>query len=158
VFSLKKRSHAMIINPIDKSNYFKGLLVLVSKDKDISKNESELIKKIGNILGFNHDFVDKAIKNFFKNKYIVEDPPLFSSFIFAEMFLKDGITLALTNKVLNLDQIKWLTAAASKNNLSLQWLFIELENHLEDFYSGSEANFEIQKYLNQMYNDNSFAY
>ncbi|MFZ0453256.1 MAG: hypothetical protein WAM24_05845 [Ignavibacteriaceae bacterium] len=148
----------MIINPIDKSNYFKGLLVLVGKDKEINQNESDLIKKIGNILGFNHDFVDKAIKNFFKNKYIIEDPPLFSNYDFAEIFIKDGIRIALINKVINIDQIKWLETAAMKNNLSKQWLFIELESLLDNNNSALEIYFEIQKYLNHLYDDSSFVY
>lgn len=108
----------MIIDPIDKSNYFKGLLVLVGKNKEINRNESDLIKKIGNILGFNHNFVDKAIMNFFNNKYITEEPPVFSNYNFAEIFIMDGIRMALINKVINQDQIKWLETAAVKNNLS----------------------------------------
>lgn len=148
----------MIINPVDKSNYLKGLLVLVGKDKEINRNESDLIIKVGNILGFNHDFVEKAIKNFFKNKYIIEDPPLFSNYDFAEIFIKDGIRIALINKVINLDQIKWLENAAMKNNLSKQWLYIELESLLDNNNSGLEFYFEIQKYLNHLYDDSSFVY
>ncbi len=148
----------MIIDPIDKSNYFKGLLVLVGKDKEINRHESDLIKKIGNILGFNHDFVGKAIKNYFNNKYIIEEPPLFSNYNFAEIFIKDGIRMALINNVINLDQIKWLETAAVKNNLSKQWLFIELESLLEMNNSGLDFYFEIQKYLNHLYDDSSFAY
>jgi hypothetical protein len=148
----------MIIDPIDKSNYFKGLLVLVGKDKEINRHESDLIKKIGNILGFNHDFVDKAIKNFFSNKYITEEPPVFSNSNFAEMFIMDGIRMALINNVINLDQIKWLATAAVKNNLSKQWLFIELESLLERNKSEFEFYFEIQKYLNHLYDDSSYVY
>lgn len=148
----------MFINPIDKSNYFKGLLVLVGKDKEISKNESDLIKKAGNILGFNQEFVDKSIKNFFKNKYIIEEPPVFTNYNFAEIFIKDGLRLALINKIINLDQIKWLTSAVMKNNLSTQWFFIELESLLEKNNPGFEFYFEIQKYLNHLYDDSSFVY
>ncbi|MEJ2615329.1 MAG: hypothetical protein P8Z35_10240 [Ignavibacteriaceae bacterium] len=115
-----KAELAMIIDPIDKSNYFKGLLVLEGKDKEINRNERDLIKKIGNILGFNHDFVNKAIKNFFSNKYITGEPPVFSNYNFAEMFIMDGIRMALINNVINLDQIKWLETTAVKNNLSKQ--------------------------------------
>jgi hypothetical protein len=148
----------MYIDPVDKSNYFKGLLVLVGKDKEINRNESDLIRKIGNILGFNHEFVDKSIKNFFRNKYIIEEPPVFSNYNFAEIFIKDGIRAALINKVINLDQIKWLETAAMKNHLSRQWLFIELESLLENKNREFEFYFEIQKYLNHMYDDSSFVY
>ena len=127
-------------------------------DKEINRNESDLIKKVGNILGFNHDFVDKAIKNFFKNKYIIEEPPVFSNYNFAEIFIKDGIRMALINNVINLDQISWLTTTTIKNNLSKQWFFIELESLLERNNPGFEFYFEIQKYLNHLYDDSSFAY
>ena len=148
----------MVINPLDKSNYFKGLLVLVGKDKEINRDERDLIKKIVNILGFNHVFVELAIKNYFNNKYIIDEPPSFSNYSFAEIFIKDGIRMALINNAINLDQIKWLETAAVKNHLSKQWLFIELESLLERNKSGLEFYFEIQRYLNHLYDDISFVY
>ena len=148
----------MIINPYDRSNYFKGLLILVGKDKNITPNESLLIKKIGNILGFSHDFINQAINNFFENNYIIEEPPVFSNYHFAELFIKDGIKIAFVNKVLNLDQVEWLSATALKNNLSKQWFYIELENLLESYNSNDNANFEIQKYFDRLNNNNSYIY
>jgi hypothetical protein len=135
----------MIINPIDRSNYFKGLLVLAGQDKEITKNKKVSLKKIAATLGFDLDFADNAIDNFFMNKYIIEDPPLFSHNEITEIFIKDGIRLAFTDEVLNLHQIEWLTATALKNKLSKQWLFIELENFLDNHGSSVEMNFEIQK-------------
>ncbi len=127
----------MIINPLDRSSYFKGLLVLIGIDKNITKDESNLIKKIGNILGFDHEFVDNALLNFFDNKYIIGEPPLFSNCNLAEIFIKDGIKTVLVNNVLNLDQLNWLSVTALKNNISKQWLFIELENLIENYKPGS---------------------
>jgi hypothetical protein len=148
----------MTINPLDRSNYFKGLLVLVGYEKNITENKKEMLKKVADILGFNHHFVDKAIEDFFENEFIIEEPPLFSNFYFAETFIKDGIKISLSDKILKLDQIEWLSAIASKNNLSRQWFFIELENFLENYGSGFNKNFEIQKYLNHLSNDSSYVH
>ncbi len=148
----------MIINPIDKSNYFKGLLVLAGIDKNINRDESYLIKRIGHILGFNNEFVDCAINSFFDNKFIIEDPPQFSNYNLAEIFIKDGIKTVLVNNVLNLDQLNWLSVTALKNNISKQWLFIELENLIENYKPGSELILEIQEYFNHQHYDSPFAY
>jgi hypothetical protein len=148
----------MTINPLDRSNYFRGLLVLAGYEKNITENKKEILKKVANILGFNHHFIDKAIEDFFENDFIIEEPPVFSDFYFAETFIKDGIRISLSDKILKLDQIEWLSAIAAKNNLSRQWFFIELENFLENYSSVCSKNFEIQKYLNHKTNDNSFVY
>ena len=148
----------MIINPIDKSNYFKGLLVLVGIDKNINRDESNLIKRIGHILGFNEEFVNSAINSFFDNKFIVEDPPEFSNYNLAEIFIRDGIKTVLVNNVLNLDQLNWLSVTALKNNISKQWLFIELESLIENYKPGSELILEIQEYFNHQHYGSPFAY
>ena len=147
----------MFINPQDRSNFFKGLLILVGKEKNITQNECSMLKKIAKSLGFNYEFADKAIKNFLGNKYVTYEPPVFSDYNFAEIFIRDGMKIALSDKILNVDQIEWLSKTALKNNLSKQWVFIELESMLENFNSKTETHFEIQKYVGPIYNNSSFA-
>ncbi len=147
----------MKINPLDRSNFFKGLLILVGKEKNFTQNECTMLKDIAKSLGFNYEFADKAIKNFLGNKYIIEEPPVFSDCNFAEIFIRDGMKIALSDKILNVDQIEWLSKTALKNHLSKQWVFIELESLLDNFNSRVETNFEIQKYAGPIYNNSSFA-
>ena len=137
----------MRINPLDTSNYFRGLLVLISREKQINQRQRTLLKKIGRFLGFNHDFIDSAINDLVNNKYVKTEVPLFSNCAVVELFLKDGIKLAFINDTLTLKQIEWLMAIAIRNRISKQWFFIELENYLDNFSSGYNEEFELPKHV-----------
>ncbi len=148
----------MTINPLDTSNYFRGLLMLAGSEKQITQNEKSLLKKIGDLLGFNHTFTDAAINNFVNNKYANAEIPQFSNTDIAELFIKDGIRLAFTNDILKIQQIDWLMAFAIENKLSKQWFFIELENYLDNHNSNQEVDFELQKYVVPTYKESTFVH
>ncbi len=133
----------MKFNLIDKSNYFRGLLVLIKKNKTVTESASRKVKRIATVLDFNQEYVDISLKNLLENMNIVEEPPMFSDFLIAESFIKDGIHLALSDGILNLLQIQWLANTAQKNNLSKQWFFVELEEFINQYVTNSEIPFEI---------------
>ena len=138
----------MILNQIDRNNYFKGLLVLVGIRRKITKTEEVSVKNVAKILDLNQNFVDDVIKKFHENKYIIETPPKFSNHILAEIFLRDGMRVAFTDKMLHLHELEWLARFAVNNNFSKQWFFIELENYLESYMLSPSNSFEIQNYIN----------
>ncbi len=142
----------MELNLIDKSNYFKGLLILIRKKKVVTESTRRTVKTITAVLDFNQDFVDSSIKNLLVNKNIVEEPPKFSDSRLAESFIKDGLCLALSDGVLNQLQLQWLVNTAQKNNLSKQWFFMELEDFFDQYESNSETTFEIQKRKHKVVN------
>lgn len=142
----------MELNLIDKSNYFKGLLILIRKKKVVTESTRRTVKRIAAVLDFNQDFVDSSIKNLLVNKNIVEEPPKFSDCRLAESFIKDGMRLAFSDGILNLFQIQWLASTAEKNNLSKQWFFMELEDFFDQYESNSETTFEIQKRKHKVVN------
>ena len=106
---------------IDKSNYFKGLLLLIKKDNRINEDERELLKKIGKILGFEKKFYENAIREILNNNFITQDPPLFTDEKIAKCFIKDGIKLAKLDQVLHAKEIDWLERICFENNLNLDW-------------------------------------
>ena len=148
----------MTVNPLDTSNYFRGLLILACSEKPITNNEKISLKKIGSILGFNHSFVEASIDDFVNNKHIKPDVPQFSCTEIAELFLKDGIKLAFTNNILSVHQIDWLIAFAIENKLSKQWFFIELENYLDNHEGSQETDFEFPRYIVHTYGEASYTY
>ena len=148
----------MTINPLDTSNYFRGLLMLAGSEKQITQDEKILLKKIGGVLGFNHSFMEVSINDFENNKHIKADTPRFSDPEIAELFLKDGIKLAFTNNILSVHQIDWLMTFAVENRLSKQWFFIELENYLDSHNSSREIEFELPKHVVQKYNESTFIH
>jgi tRNA G18 (ribose-2'-O)-methylase SpoU len=122
----------MNISVIDGSNYFKGLLLLIRKDNKISKEEHALITRIGKTLGFEKMFIENAVNEILDNKYISTAPPVFSTKEIAEKFLKDGFTLAASDKEIHPHEEAWLYSVAGKNNIEKEWLSVEKKNILHN--------------------------
>ena len=118
----------MKITVIDGSNYFRGLLLLIRKDRKITQAEIELMKRVGKTLGFEKTFCDKAISEILGNKYIVDAPPVFSTKELAIKFIKDGLCLAFSDNDVHPSEEQWLRSTAEKNGLDLKWFSQEQEN------------------------------
>jgi hypothetical protein len=112
---------AMRISIIDAGEYFRGLLLLSRRDRKISEPEAELMKRIGKTLGFEREFCDNAIREILENEYILDTPPKFSTSDLAMKFIKDGLTLAFSDKEVVAFECEWLRAAAENNGLDMQW-------------------------------------
>lgn len=128
------------MNLLDRSNYFRGLLLLTAKDNLISDPEREILMQIGTDLGFARDFCEKALNELPFNEYIVDRPPVFSNRGVAEIFIIEGLKIAFADKNLHVFELKWLLKTADLNNIDREWVmervisFIENENaEIEDY-------------------------
>ena len=117
----------MKLDVLDRSNYLKGLLVLISKDKKISENESNFIMSVGKLLGFDKEFCQEAIETLLENEYISQEPPVFSSREFARSFIEDGISVAITDNNFDGLEISYLESIADKNQVDEDWLSHQLK-------------------------------
>jgi hypothetical protein len=138
----------MVLNALDKSNYLKGMLVLMKKRYTIEETIDRTVKYMTELLDFNQAIIDESIKALMTNNSIADDPPTFSDFQIAESFLKDGIHVVFLDGTLNFKQIDWLINTAKINNFSEQWIFIELEEYYYKHELNENTSFEIQKFLN----------
>jgi len=111
----------MDINILDASNYFKGLLILIGKDKRVTESESMILKRIGKALGFEKEFCEKAIRDILINNYIEDTPPVFSTEELARKFILDGLTLAASDNELHTAEVEWLKSVIKTNRLDIQW-------------------------------------
>jgi len=102
----------MKISPIDAGEYFRGLLLLIGKDRTITEAEKELMKRIGKTLGFEREFCDNAIRDVLENKYIADTPPEFSTNDLAMKFIKDGLAIAFSDNKLHMSEAEWLRSTA----------------------------------------------
>lgn len=118
----------MKITVIDRSNYLKGLLLLIRKDRKITESEIQFIKRIGKTLGFEREFCDNAIHEILENKYIVDAPPEFSTKELASKFVKDGLAIAFSDDEGHPSETEWLRSTAEKNGLDLTWFSEEIVN------------------------------
>ena len=116
----------MNIPIIDASEYFRGLLLLIRKDHRITDTESDLMKRVGKTLGFEKEFCENAIQEILENTYIEDTPPVFTASDLAMKFIKDSLTLALSDKEVHTAEVEWLRATAAKNGLDMEWFTQEL--------------------------------
>ena len=121
----------MKLSLLDRSNYYRGLLVLAGRDRIIDPRERALMLKLGRILDFERRFCEAAIDDFFRNRHITGDPVTFSSPETAASFLHDGIRLACVDGKLHAHELAWLKAVAQANGLKHEWVDLEIKRFLE---------------------------
>lgn len=107
----------MALNLMDRSLYFKGLLILSKIDENVSYHEKEILKKVGDSLGFNKEFCESTINEVTGNKYIKDESLKFSNQQTANMFIRDAIKLAFSDSELDDKEYKWLLDCARENNI-----------------------------------------
>ncbi|MHB8336457.1 MAG: hypothetical protein ACYC49_05610 [Ignavibacteriaceae bacterium] len=141
----------MTWNLSDKNNYLTGMLVLICKDRNIDSTDKKMIRLMADDLGFNHYFVDQSIDEIKERKFIIEEPPEFSSLEIAEAFIRDAIRFAFIDHALHLYELEWLSSIAAKNKLSVQWFFLEIEYFLKNNNYDKDRIYEIKKYVEPVF-------
>jgi hypothetical protein len=138
----------MRISLVDKSNYYKGLLILTGRDRIIDKRERELMLQIGAKLDFEKRFCEAAITDLLDNKYITDEPIIFEEREIAECFLRDAIGLALVDQEMHPHEITWLRSVARINKITDDWLDNESQRLQENkCLTDQPAYLHIQRYL-----------
>ncbi len=121
----------MNIPLIDRSNYLKGLFITAKLDKELSGKEKDILKNISDKLGFASDFYQESIRSLLTNKYIKEEPIIFSAEEIARSFLSDAIKLACCNNKITKEEVDWLKTTASSNNIETNIVDAEIKIHCE---------------------------
>ena len=136
------------LSPQERSKYFKGLLILMIKDRKIEAVERDILVKVGNLLGFERKFCENAINDSLENEFLLDDIPSFSNVELAKSFIEDGLKLAFSDKELNPDELQYLRLTIGVNNIEEDW-FIQ---HVKDSVikiddSNYFSNLSVSKYL-----------
>jgi hypothetical protein len=133
---------------MDRSNYYKGLLVLLRRDRIIDDRERDLMLQIGKIFDFDKRFCEATIDGLLSNAYITREPIIFPDELISKCFFLDALRLAFVDGCLHPAELRWLRTLADANNQSEQWLdAIILEFEEKKATLDSSAPFEIQRYL-----------
>ncbi|MEJ2109341.1 MAG: hypothetical protein P8Z37_05400 [Acidobacteriota bacterium] len=112
----------MKASQIDRSNYFRGLLVLIGRDRIIHPTEHNLALQFGKALDFEKRFCEATIADLLDNEHINEDPIIFDEHKIAECFLRDALKFSLIDKEIHSREMAWLEIIARTNNLPDDWL------------------------------------
>jgi hypothetical protein len=95
-----------------KSRYYKGLLVLLRRDRIVHSREKDLMLKIGEILGFDKRFCEATIDELLSNANITREPIFFPDEIVKECFFRDAVRLALVDGNFHPTELRWLRTVA----------------------------------------------
>jgi hypothetical protein len=131
---------------IDKSNYFRALLILIGKDNIISENERKNILEIGKNLGFEKKFCEEAVNDFLYNRFVDLSPPKFSKNEIAQLFIKDAINIAFSDNELFVGELEWIKMIAEKNELNSTWLDQEILKYGNLI---NKENFEQKSFISE---------
>jgi hypothetical protein len=138
----------MRIALVDRSNYYRGLLVLTGRDRIIDPREREFMLQIGKMLDFEKRFCEATIDDLLVNPHLMKEPVVFSSPPVAECFFRDAVRLALVDGEINPQELRWLRRVAQANDRTDEWLDSIIQGFQEQKNSpGPSAALEIQQYL-----------
>ena len=130
-----------------KGRYYKGLLVLLRRDRIVHDREKALMLQIGKIFGFDKRFCEATMDELLSNTNITRDPVLFPDEIIKECFLRDAVRLALIDGNLHPSELRWLQTVARVNGLTEQWLDTVIREVREKSPAQGNAPFEIEQHL-----------
>ncbi len=117
----------MEISVLDGSAYFKGLLLLIRKDRRVTDPEVQMMKRVGKRLGFEEKFCETAIREILHNRFIDDTIPEFSSPELAKKFIHDGLSIAMADNEVHPTEALWLRKTALHHGLEEQWFLRAVE-------------------------------
>jgi len=123
----------MKLSYIDTSNFLRSLLVLIKKDNIIHKNEVELLKKIGEELGFEKEFYEATVEEFLSKKKIDFSIPKFSSKKVTIKFIYDSIKMGFIDNYFHIKELEWLYDVAGKNKIPTKFVDKKLIEYLKKY-------------------------
>jgi len=138
---------AMKISLMDRSLYFKGLLLLIRKDQVLEEEERALMMRIGRLFGFEKRFCQEVIDEILTNKHVVDEPPFFSEPAISRCFIQDGLKLSLVDGHIHDSEWQWLKAVAAKNNLDQDWCEALLQKTLDQAEGDLEDELEAERFV-----------
>jgi hypothetical protein len=134
-----KEGHEMRMSLMDRSLYYKGLMLLIRKDREIHDEEKRIMMAIGETLGFDAKFCENAIKEILTNK------PQFSKPAIARCFIKDGLKVCLVDNEAHETELAWLKAVAEENGLDYTWYKTSVETASCQTWIGIEDDLEVKR-------------
>jgi hypothetical protein len=120
----------MRLSPLDRSRYYRGLLVLVRKDRLVDRRERSLMLQIGRLLDFDPSFCAAALDDLLRNRAITDEPVVFSRREIAECFLADAAALACCDGEVHPHEMACLRSVARANGITTAWLHAQVQSHV----------------------------
>ena len=131
----------------EKSECFRGFLLLIAQDRVVKTEERELLRHIGKVLDFEKRFCEEAMDDLLDNIHIPTDPPVFSRREYAEAFLNDCVRIAGADRDLHPDELAWLNHIARANGLPASWVDEAIREISSRGIAAEPSRMEIEAYI-----------
>ncbi len=131
----------------ERSECFRGFLLLIAQDRVVSPEEKEMLRRIGKALDFEQRFCEEAMNDLLENIHIAKTPPVFSHPEYAEAFLCDCIRIAAADQEVHPEEMAWLVKIAEANGLSASWVRETARKRAEGKTEPGERRMEIEAYI-----------
>ncbi len=131
----------------EKSECFRGFLLLIAQDQVVSTEEREILLRIGKALDFDKRFCEEAMDDLLENAHIAKDPPVFSRRECAEAFLYDCIRIAGSDHEIHPHEMAWLTRIAEANGFPASWLMEAVGKPAKDKTVADPGKMQIEAYI-----------
>jgi hypothetical protein len=122
----------MPVSATDRGKYYRGLLVLVRRDRVIHRRERDMMLRVGRVLDFDERFCEAALDDLLNNRLITDNPVVFSRREVAECFLTDAAALAGCDDDVHPHELAWLRSIARANGLDGEWLETGVPGHADN--------------------------
>jgi hypothetical protein len=130
----------MPLSAPDRGKYYRGLLVLVRRDRVIHRRERDMMLRIGKLLDFDERFCTAALDDLLSNSLITDSPIVFSRREVAECFLTDAVALAGCDDDIHPHELAWLRSIARANGLPTAGLDAGVQGHVGNGASDERAS------------------
>jgi hypothetical protein len=131
----------------DRGKYYRGLLVLVRRDRVIHRRERDMMLRLGKLLDFDESFCKAALDDLLNNRLITDSPVVFSTREVAECFLADAVALARCDDDVHPHELAWLRSIARANGLDGEWLETGVPGHADNGDGHEQPTFPAVRYL-----------
>lgn len=114
----------------DIGSYLQSLLQIMAADGHLHEHEQERIRAYAERIGFESGYIEEAIGNVLKNKYMPKTPPKFNSVLTAQDFLIAATELAICDGHIHPREKEWLLASAKVNGLDPEMVLAKIRDYL----------------------------
>lgn len=115
----------------EKSEYFRGLLVVMAADGDVHHLEKATIRRVIEPFGFSEEYIEECMADILKNTHVSHAAPLFRNRQHALNFLCDALLIAFADGEMHMAEQSWLTSAAEANGIASEWLDAQMAGALD---------------------------
>ena len=110
----------------EKSEYLRGLLVVMAADGDVHDLEKATIRRVIEPFGFSPDYIEECMADILKNAHVSHAAPVFRNRQHALSFLCDALSIAFADGEMHMAEQSWLATAAAANGIATEWLDAQL--------------------------------